>query len=92
MTQTVENPPAMQETRDVVLIPESGKSPGEGNGNPLQYSCQRNPTPGGLQSMGLQKVRHGGGKHVSIYIFTKKEIIDLFIQKQIVCVCVCVFV
>ena len=22
------------------LIPESGRSPGEGNGNPLQYSCQ----------------------------------------------------
>ena len=29
----VENPPAKQE------IPESGRSPGEGNGNPLQYSC-----------------------------------------------------
>ena len=24
-------------------IPESGRSPGEGNGNPLQYSCLRNP-------------------------------------------------
>ena len=24
-------------------IPGSGKSPGEGNGNPLQYSCLRNP-------------------------------------------------
>ena len=27
---------------DMGLIPESGKSPGEGNGNPLQYSCQGN--------------------------------------------------
>jgi len=26
------------------LIPGSGRSPGEGNGNPLQYSCQENPT------------------------------------------------
>ena len=26
-----------------VLIPGSGKSPGEGNGNPLQYSCLENP-------------------------------------------------
>ena len=26
------------------LIPESGRSPGEGNGNPLQYSCLENPT------------------------------------------------
>ena len=25
------------------LIPGSGRSPGEGNGNPLQYSCQENP-------------------------------------------------
>ena len=31
------NPPAS--ARDVGLIPGSGKSPGEGNGNPLQYSC-----------------------------------------------------
>ena len=25
------------------LIPGSGRSPGEGNGNPLQYSCPENP-------------------------------------------------
>ena len=25
------------------LIPGSGRSPGEGNGNPLQYSCLENP-------------------------------------------------
>ena len=28
---------------DQVLIPGSGRSPGEGNGNPLQYSCLGNP-------------------------------------------------
>ena len=27
----------------LVSIPGSGRSPGEGNGNPLQYSCLRNP-------------------------------------------------
>ena len=27
---------------DLGLIPSSGKSPGEGNGNPLQYSCLEN--------------------------------------------------
>ena len=27
-------------------IPGSGRSPGEGNGNPLQYSCLENPTDG----------------------------------------------
>ena len=29
--------------RDVGLIFRSGRSPGEGNGNGLQYSCQKNP-------------------------------------------------
>ena len=29
---------------DVSLIPGSGRSPGEGNDNPLQYSCLGNPT------------------------------------------------
>ena len=28
---------------DVGLIPDLGRSPGEGNGNPLQYSCLENP-------------------------------------------------
>ena len=28
---------------DLGLIPGSGRSPEEGNGNPLQYSCQDNP-------------------------------------------------
>ena len=30
-------------TRELSLIPGSGRSPGEGNGNPLQYSCLENP-------------------------------------------------
>ena len=29
------------------LIPGSGRSPEEGNGNPLQYSCLENPVDGG---------------------------------------------
>ena len=39
-------------------IPESGRSPGEGNGNLLQYSCPWTEEPGGLQFMGLQRVGH----------------------------------
>ena len=30
------------DTRDVGLVPGSGRSLGEGNGNPLQYSCLKN--------------------------------------------------
>ena len=38
VAQTVKTPlPAMLE--DLGLIPGSGRSPGEGNGNPLKYSC-----------------------------------------------------
>ena len=46
---------------DLGLIPGSGRSPGEGNDNPLQYSCLENPMeekPGRLQSMGSQRVGH----------------------------------
>ena len=42
-------------------IPGPGRAPGEGHDNPTQYSCLENPCtelPGGLQSMGLQRVRH----------------------------------
>ena len=49
------------DTGDVGLIPGSGRSPGVGNGNPLQYSCLENSMdrkPGGLQSTGSQRVRH----------------------------------
>ena len=32
-----------RDIREVGSIPGSGRSPGEGNGNPLQYSCLENP-------------------------------------------------
>ena len=47
---------------DPGLIAGLGRSPGEGDGNPLQYSCLGNPmdreAPGWLQSMGLQRIGH----------------------------------
>ena len=40
----VKNPPANAgDTRDAGLIPGSGRFPGGGHGNPLQYSCLENP-------------------------------------------------
>ena len=39
---------------DLGSIPGSGRPPGEGNGNPLQYSCLENPMDR-LQSMGSQE-------------------------------------
>ena len=49
--------------RDPDLIPVSVRSPGEASGNPLQYSSWRIPwieEPGGLQSMGSQRVVYDG--------------------------------
>ena len=45
IAQLVKNLLAMQETW--VLIPGLGRSSGERNGNPLQYSCLENPMGGG---------------------------------------------
>ena len=45
VTQTVKNLPA--NAGDPGSIPGSGKSPGEGNGYPLQYSCLENSMNGG---------------------------------------------
>ena len=59
MAQVVNNPPV--NAGDAGLIPGSRRSPGEGNGNPLHYSCLGHPMDrksGGLQSMGSQRVRH----------------------------------
>ena len=44
MALGVENLPASaRDIRDASSIPGSGRSLGEGNGNPLQYSCLENP-------------------------------------------------
>ena len=42
----VKNPPA--NTGNAGLIPGSGRFPGEGNGNPLQYYCLENPMDRGV--------------------------------------------
>ena len=58
----VKNLPARGgDVRDAGSVPESGKSPGGGHGNPLQYSCPENPLDREawpLQSIGSQRVRH----------------------------------
>ena len=44
----VKNPPVNAgDIRDVGSLPGSGRSPGEGHSNPLQYSCLENPTDRG---------------------------------------------
>ena len=51
----IKNWPAKRgDIRDVGLIPGSGRSPGGGNGDPLQYSCQVNPMD--LSVHGIDKI------------------------------------
>ena len=61
-TVVKENPPDNAgDIRDVGLIPGLRRSPGEGDGNPVQYSCLGKPwteEPGGQQYIELQRVRH----------------------------------
>ena len=55
----VKNPPA--NAGDVNSIPELGRSSGERNGNPLQYSCLENPMDRGIWQAivhGVTEVRH----------------------------------
>ena len=57
---------------DLGSSPWSGRSPREGNGSPLQYSCLENPRaeePGGLQSTGSQRVRHDWVTNTSLSSF-----------------------
>ena len=60
---------------DPVSIPGSERSPGRGNGNPLQYSCLGNPTDRGAwwaTVHGLPRLRHNGAtEHTHIRVSRK---------------------
>ena len=62
MTQLVKNLLANAgDLRDAGSVPQLGRRPGKGNGSMLQYSSLENSMhgePGGLQSMGSQRIRH----------------------------------
>ena len=61
----VKNAPA--NAGDAVSIPGSRRSPGEGHGNPLQYSCQGNPMDRGAWQATVQ----WGHKRVGYDLATK---------------------
>ena len=53
----VENLPAnARDTGDAVSVLRLGRSPGGGNGNPLQYSCLENPMDGGAWQTTVYRV------------------------------------
>ena len=86
------------DARDVGLIPGLGRSPGVGNGNPLQYSCE-NPMDreelGGLQSIGSQRVGHNWAtEHSQTHIMSVNIIshIKMFIAWTLCLQCFCFFI
>ena len=62
-------PPAMQETWDMGSIPGSGRYPGGGHGNPLQFSCLENPMDRGA----WQSTVHGVTKELDTHDLATKE-------------------
>ena len=59
----VKNPPANAgDIRDADSIPGSERSPGEGNGNPLQYPCLGNPMDRGSLQSTVHQVSKDSGK------------------------------
>ena len=66
-------------TGELGSIPGSGRSPGEGNGNPLQYPCleiPRREEPGRLQPMRSQRVGHDcATEHTHITYFQISSIV-----------------
>ena len=64
---------------DLGSIPGSGRSPREGNGNPLQYSCLESPMDGGS----LQATVHGVAKSLTrLSEFTSLHFITCYIDSQ----------
>ena len=69
----VKNPPANAgDTSDAGLIPGLGRSPGEGNGNLLQYSCLENPMDRGAWQAIVHEVAKSqtGLEQINICAFT----------------------
>ena len=70
----VKNLPANAgDIRDVGLIPGLGRSPGEGHGNPLQYSCLENPMDRGAWWATVHRVAKSWTwlKRLNMHIVTK---------------------
>ena len=87
MVLVVKNPPANAgDMRDTSSIPGSGRSPGGGRGNPLQYSCLENPMDPGAWQATVHRVTKSqiGLKWLSIHFLLfqnrreKKNLMEAF--------------
>ena len=98
----VKNTPA--NARDASSIPESGRSPGEGNSNPLQYSCLENPTDRGTWQATVHSVaKNQTWRSIATQQFSnKRQFQELLFKNRLrndlniislvsTCVCSCLF-
>ena len=60
------------------MIPESGRSPGEGNGNPLQYSCLENYIVKGAWQATVCRVERVGQDLATKLLLLSKMILEKF--------------
>ena len=101
-TVACQAPPSMGFSRqeywgDLSSIPGSVRSPGEGNGNPLQYSCLENP----LDREAWQSAVHGVARTVhdlvlsfflSIHTYTHTYVIVIIYKIKWIHLYVCVYI
>ena len=74
----VKNPPTnVGDIRDVCSVPGSGRSPGGGHGNPLQYSCLENPMNRGAWQVIVPRVPWWGGLHAPTTLLEEVEKLTL---------------
>ena len=82
----VKNLPAKaRDLRDMSSVPGSGRSPGGGHGNRLQYASWRMPwteEPGGLQSMGSQRVGHDRVTSLTYIQYT--QLLPIFTASKVI--------
>ena len=61
---------------DLGSIPWSGRYPGEGNSNPLQYSCLENPMDGGAQQATVHGVSKSRTRLTNFTFFLSESILE----------------
>ena len=82
----VKNLPASAgDLRDMGLIPGSGRSPGGGHGNPLQYSCLENPLDRGAWQAVVHRVAKNWPQWKQLSTAQHYKVVQ-----GCVCMCVCV--
>ena len=86
VVQVLKNTPAnAEELRDAGSIPGSERSPGVGNGNPLQYSCLQNPMDRGAWRDAIHGVAQSGIPLMPLSTHTRDENWSLLTSQQVLC-------